>query len=144
MRILRQEGKLHQKLITRVRTLFIISLILAVIVTFNLFFRGANPLIVVALATAGFMLGLFLFSRMNVVNWNEQEEVMQIGRMDAIGYTVLGLYIVFEIGLRTFLSSAFPASATVFLLATIFGTLFGRAMGTVIEIHKVFRSTHPI
>ena len=95
VRILRQEGKLHQKLITRVRMLFVISLVLAGIVAFNLFFRGTNPLIAGALAVVGFVLGLFLFSRMNVVNWNEEEEVVQTGRMDTVGYAVLGLYIVF-------------------------------------------------
>ena len=117
---------------------------MAGIVAFNLFFRGASPLIVGALVIVGFVLGLFLFSRMNVVNWNEQEEIVQMGKMDAIGYVVLGLYIVFEIGLRTFLNNVFPISATAFLLAGIFGTLFGRATGTIIEIHKVFRSTHPV
>ena len=75
--------------------LFVISLVLAGIVAFNLFFRGTNPLIAGALAVVGFVLGLFLFSRMNVVNWNEEEEVVQTGRMDTVGYAVLGLYIVF-------------------------------------------------
>ena len=142
VRILRQEGKLHQKLISRVRILYIISAVLAAMVIFNLLFRSANPLVVGGLVIIGFILGLFVFSKMNVVNWNEKEEIVQIGKMDKIGYISLGLYIVFEIGLRTFLGNVFPVSATAFLLAGIFGTMFGRAVGTTIKIHKVHVSTH--
>jgi len=79
---------------------------------------------------------------MNVVNWNEEEEVVQTGRMDTVGYATIGLYILFEISFRTFLHDYFPISATAYLLAGIFGTLFGRAVGTVIEIHRVYRATH--
>jgi len=62
--------------------------------------------------------------------------------MDMVGYITLGLYIAFEIGLRTFLHDFYPVSATAFLLAGIFGTLLGRAVGTVLTIHNVFRTTH--
>jgi hypothetical protein len=95
-----------------------------------------------ALAIIGFLLGVYIFSRMSVVNWNEEEEVVQTGRMDMIGYITIGLYIVFEISFRTFLHDYFPMSATAYLLAGIFGTIFGRAVGTVIEIHRVYRATH--
>ena len=142
VRVLREEGKLHKKLITRTRMLFIISAILFSVVAYNLIFRSVDLVVAGVLAFAGFLLGLLVFSRMNVVQWNEEDSVVQTGRMDVLGFTVLGLYIVFEIGLRTFLKDFYPASATPFLLAGIFGTLFGRAVGTVVEIHRVFRSTH--
>ncbi len=141
VRLLKEAGKLHQKLITRTRTLFIISFILGAIVIYNLIFGAANPLIVGVLIATGFVLGLFVFARMNVINWNEEEEVVQTGRMDTLGFVVLGLYIVFEISLRTFLKDYYADSATVFILAAIFGTILGRAVGTLIEIHRVFRTT---
>lgn len=140
---LRQEGVLHKRLLTRLRMTFIISIILGGITAFNILFRDANALIAGVLAFGGFILGLFIFSRMNIVNWNEEEEAVQMGKMDTIGYLTLGLYILFEIGLRIYLNSMFPLSPVVFLLAAIFGTLFGRATGMVIEIHKVFRLNHP-
>ena len=119
--------------------LFAISLILAAVVLYNVLFTSTDPLTVILLAGIGFLLGLYVFSRMNVVNWNEEEEVFQTGRMDIVGYASLALYIILEIGFRTFLKDVYPASSTTaFLLAGIFGTLFGRAVGTVVTIHKVF------
>ena len=142
VRVLQQEGKLHKSLITRVRMLFVISLILAGVVTYNLIFQSVDVTVAFALAGIGFLLGLYIFSRMNVVNWNEAEEIVESGRMDMLGYVVIVLYIIFEISLRTFLKDFFPATSTTFLLAGIFGTIFGRAVGTVIEIHTVYWATH--
>lgn len=133
-------GKLHKKLITRTRMLFIISLILGAIVIYNLIFKSTNLFIVGGLVVVGFVLGLVIFSRMNVVNWNEEDEVLQIERMDRLGFVVLGLYIAFEVGLRTLLKDFYPVSATTFILAAIFGTLFGRAVGIIVEIRRVFRT----
>ena len=143
VRVLRQEGKLHKKLISRVRALFGISLMLAAIFAFDISTESVNLLIALALAIIGFFFGLYVFSRINVVNWNEEKEVLQTGKMDKVGYISLGLYIILEIIFRTFLQDFFPLSATVLLLAGICGTIFGRAFGTVLTIHKVFKSTHP-
>jgi hypothetical protein len=58
--------------------------------------------------------------------------------MDFLGYVTLGLYIVFEIGLHSFLNDHFASSATVLLLSVISGVLAGRAIGTVVQIHRVY------
>ncbi len=142
VRVLREEGKLHKKLITRVRMLLVIFIILAGIAGFNVVFRNANGLIAAGLLVGGFIIGLFVFSRMNVIQWNEELEIVETGRMDAIGYGMIALYIVFEIGLRTFLKDFYPVSATAFILAAVAGTLLGRSIGTIVEIHRVYTSTH--
>lgn len=142
VRVLRKEGKLHKKLLSRVRILFIVSGIMLAIVVFDIFFHGLNALIALALAIMGFVLGRFVFSRMNVVNWNEQDEILQTGKMDVVGYASIGLYILVEILFRTFLHDYFPSSATALLLAGIFGTIFGRAVGTVYTIHSVYKRNH--
>lgn len=144
VRALQNEGKLHAKLIFRVRMLYVISLILGGVVVFNLIFRGVHALIPGVLALIGFGLGYFVFTRMSVVNWNEESETVQAGRMDLIGYGVLALYVAFEIGLRTFLKDAYPTHVTVYLLAGIFGTLLGRAIGTIVEIHRVYLASHAL
>ena len=141
--VLRDEGKLHKKLITRVRMLLVISVILAGITLFNVIFRGTNPLLAAGLFIVGFLVGLYVFSRMNVIQWNEELEIVEAGRMDAVGYSLIALYVAFEIGLRTFLSSQYPISASILIFAAIAGTIFGRAIGTVVEIHRVFKRTHP-
>ena len=78
---------------------------------------------------------------MNAVRWDEKERVLTTGRLDVAGIIVLVFYIVFEFGLRTLLKDIYPAEASVAILAAIFGTLFGRAVGTVFEIHRVYRAT---
>jgi hypothetical protein len=145
IRILKEEGKLHAKLISRVRMLFIISLILAAVVLFNVIFRNIPPyfiLGIIALTIVGFFLGLRVFSKMSVVDWNEEEEILKVGKMDKIGYISLALYICFEVGLRTLLKSNFPLYMLPLLLSGIFGTIFGRAVGTLVEIHKVYTENH--
>lgn len=142
VRVLRQEGKVHKKLLSRVRSTFLIALVLVAIVLFNIFFRQADLVIASALAIVGFIFGFFLFSRMNGITWNEQEESVQLLQMNGVGYSIIALYIVFEIGLRTFVNSVFPASALVFLLAGVFGSLFGRTMGMIMRIHEVYRVSH--
>ena len=142
IRVLRDEGKIHQRLITRTRVLLILSLALFSVVLFNVISRGADWRPALGLAAAGFALGVFLFSRMSPVQWNEEKEVVETGRMDTLGYIILALYIVLEIGLRTFLIDFFPLDATTFVLAGVFGVLFGRVIGTLIEVHRVYRVAH--
>lgn len=142
MRLLREEGKLHRKLLIRTRILIVIALILIGFATFNILFRDANALIALGLFGAGVMLGITVFSRMNVVQWNEEEEIVEAGRMDMLGYATLALYIAFEIGFRTVLADFFPLSATAYLLAGVAGTLLGRVFGTLIAMRRVYAATH--
>jgi hypothetical protein len=119
-----------------------ISGILLAIVVFNIVFRGANPLFAGILALVGILLGMFVFSRMNKIVWDEEAELVQTQKMDIVGYGILALYIAFELGLRTFLHDYFPITATALLLAGVFGVLFGRVIGSVVEIHRVYTSSH--
>jgi hypothetical protein len=88
VRILLKEGMIHQKLINRTGLLLGVSLILGAIVVYNLMVYNANPLVAGMLAVASFPLGMYVFSRMNVVHWNEDESVVQLGKMDIIGFGV--------------------------------------------------------
>ena len=143
IRTLREEGKLHQRLLIRTRLLCAISLVLLGIVIYNVVARDADWRLAAALALMGLPLGMFVFSRMNVVQWNEEEEVVETGRMDMLGYVTIALYIVFEISLRTFLNDFFPAHAIAYLLAAVVGTLLGRVFGSLFEIHRVYQAAHP-
>lgn len=138
---LREEGKLHQSLIFRIWLLFGISLATGAAVLYNIFFHGAEIWLPLLVAVFGFGTGFFLFSRMNAVRWDEKERVLTTGRLDIAGIIVLVFYVVFEFGLRAFLKDFYPAEASVVILAAIFGTLLGRAVGTVFEIHRVYRAT---
>ena len=140
VKLLQREGKLHKKLINSLRIQFVISAILAIFVIFNILFRTVNPLIAIIFLIVGFMLGLVVFSRINAVGWNEEEETVQSLKMDKVGYATIALYIVFEISLRKFLISNFPVTTTALLLATICGTLTGRIVASVIKIHRIYSS----
>lgn len=137
VRNLEAQGKLHKTLLLRVRVMFALSALLGLAVLYNVLFRDAGFLVAGLFSAIGFAAGYSLFSRMNAVQWDEKKEVLQAGRMDVAGFVALGGYIGFEILFRTLIKDVFPAEATAYVLATIFGTLLGRAVGTVIEIHRV-------
>jgi len=139
VRGLKAEGKLQKRLVIQIRILMAISLVLMVVVTYQVIAHGLDLGIVLALTALGFALGLLVFSKMNKLVWNEEEEVIQSGRMEILGFVILALYIGFEIGLRTLLNNEFPGSfaAIAYLLAAIGSSLFGRSVGTLIAIRKL-------
>jgi len=139
---LRKVGKLHTRLIIRTAILLSVSLALGGIVVYNLLFKGVDFFTVFLIVLLGFILGFTIFSRINTVGWDEEKRIVQTGRMDVLGIAVLILYIGFDIYSKNLLQDAYPASSSTFLLAILFGTLFGRAMGTIVDIHKVFVSNY--
>jgi hypothetical protein len=142
VRQLRKEGRVHTALLRRTQILFGIAIVLLLITLFNIFTRSLSLAIVLILLIVGFLLGLFVFSRMTGVEWNEEESMLRTSKMDIVGFASIGLYILFEIALRTFLRDSYPALATVYVLAGVSGTLLGRAIGTLIEMHRVFIAAH--
>ena len=145
IRTLKEEGKLHEKLTRRVRILFLISFLLLLVVIWNIYADHITNYLLVLMAvfwSIGFFLGFYIFSQMNVINWSEEDEVVRVGNMDAIGFASIILYIIFEISFRTFLKAYFPGTAIPLLLAGICGTIMGRAIGTLIEIHRVYLKYH--
>ena len=142
IRALKKEGKLHNKLLIRTRILFIIATILLGVVLYNVFTRDLDVLWAIFIGVVGFFLGVFVFSQMNVVNWNEEKEVVKSGKMDKVWYIALALYIFFEIGLRTLLKEYFPLEVIPLLLSGISWTLIGRGIGTLLKIHRVYTMRH--
>ncbi len=139
VKALKQEGKLHARLVFQIRLLSAISLILLGVVVYQVLVHGIGLALTTGIATLGFFLGLFVFSKMNKLVWNEEEEVIKTGRMELLGFVVLALYIAFEIGLRTILNNEFPESfaAVAYLLAGIGSSLLGRSLGTLVAIRKL-------
>jgi heme/copper-type cytochrome/quinol oxidase subunit 4 len=140
---LKSEGKLHKRLLFQIRILSVISLILLGVVVYQIIVNGLNVWISAGIAVVSFFLGLFVFSKMNKMVWNEEEEVIQTGRMEIAGVAVIVLYIAFEMGLRTFLNAEFAGTfaATAYLLAGIGASLLGRSLGTLVAIQKLTKDT---
>lgn len=142
LRALRDEGKVHKKLIGRIRFMLVAAAILLCFTVYNLILHPDIAPLALFLAMLGFFLGFYVFSRMSKVAWNEQEEEVSALRMDVLGFATIGLYILFEIGLRTLLKDFYPSVATPLLLAGIFGTILGRTIGTAFEIHRAYLAAH--
>jgi len=146
-RELNSDGKLHKRLVFQLLLLTTISLILLGVVMYQVLFGGLNISIAVSIALVSFLLGLFLFSKMNKVVWNEEEELVKTGRMEILGVAVLVLYIGFEVGLRTLLAAEFTGgfAATAYLLAGVGASLLGRSVGTIVSIQKLTEDeTNPL
>ncbi len=138
---LQEEGRIHQTLLKRLWVLFTIAAVFGVITLINLFLRPASYLIALAIFLIGFILGYYIFFRMNAIEWSEVEEVVKVSRTDRVGYASLALYALYELMLHTLLNNLFPTSSAVYALAGLFGALLGRAIGTIFEIHSVYRVT---
>jgi hypothetical protein len=81
---------------------------------------------------------------MTPLQWNESNEQVESASMGYLGYAMIGLYILFEVGARTLLGDVVGADYQAYLFSLIFGVIFGRTMGVVAEIHRVYRREHPI
>lgn len=139
---LRKQGRIHKKLIVRTRMLFIISAVFGFITIYNTVLRNVNIIGVLLLAILGFLFGFIIFSRMYTIKWDEQKSVVQTGKMDLIGFVVLGLYIGFEILLKMLLKDFYPVSAGTFIMSGMFGVFAGRITGMTIEIQEVFEQNN--
>lgn len=134
--------QLHKKLIFRTRLLTAISLILIAIVGYDIFRYGISIPLSLFIGLVAFILGLFLFSRMNTLEWDEEEAVITSGRMDTIGVAIIILYIGFEVSLRSVVTSQFGdmAGSTGYLFMGIGASLLGRSVGNLISIQKLARN----
>lgn len=142
LRDLTSEGKLHRPLLIRLKILLAISAALLLVVIYQIGKETLNVWMSLGIAFGAFLLGLFLFSKMTTVKWDEEKEVIATERMDKFGFGILLLYIVFEVGLRTILKMEFGGTfaATGYLLAGIGGSLLGRSVGDLVAIHKLAKS----
>lgn len=136
---LKAEGKLHKRLLIQTRILTAVSLALLSVVVYQVIVHGLNSEIALAISALGFALGVLVFSKMNKLVWNEEDEVIQTGKMELMGFIILVLYIAFEIGLRTILNNEFAGTfaAMAYLFAGIGSSLLGRSLGTLVAIRKL-------
>jgi hypothetical protein len=145
IKALKEEGRLHDGLLKRNRILIVIGTLLLAGTLFNVLFRTTSIAATAGsglLFAVGFLFGYYLFSQMSAVAWDEDKEVVIAEKMDKVGYATLALYILFEVLLRTYLKNHFPTEAVPLILSAVSGTLLGRAIGTLAEIHRVYRHNH--
>ena len=139
---MRQEGKIHKKLVISVRMMAAIALILGTIVLYEVLFMGVTAWLAALLAVAGLLIGWYVFLPLNRSEWNEEKEVVAARRMDALGFAAIAAYIVIVVGLRFYLNATFHAGTTMLILSLVCGMLIGRVAGTISHIHRAFKAAH--
>lgn len=137
IRGLRDEGLLHSRLIRRIRLLAGISITMLAMASYEVVRYGLDMRIALAIAIVAFILGIVIFARMNKVVWDEKEEVIAAGRIDAVGFAVIVLYITFDVALRTFVSHEYAGVVTGYVLFGIGASLLGRSLGTLFAIERL-------
>ncbi|MES2014687.1 MAG: hypothetical protein V4437_02635 [Patescibacteria group bacterium] len=134
----------HPKLQRRIRMFLIIGVIMLVVVVWDIWHGTMG----IPLATIGMVVGAavgFLSSRILHLSWDHDGQKV-VGRIDTIGWFVLGGYIAFEIARSLFFEkvvhTGFSAAAIAFtfvataLIARVFG-LRGKIL-EVLKEEKIF------
>ena len=143
VRVMREEGKIHKKLLTQVYILATIALVILGFVAYEIAVGNLEVLPAFVLAVVGFFLGIYLFAPLNAAEWNEEQEIVAAKRIDKVGFAAIAAYILIVIGIRMFLNQNFHEEVTMLVLSLVVGMLLGRIMGTTLEIHRAFQTAHP-
>lgn len=137
LRDLHQSGTLHRRLLTRVRIQSIVGAVLLLIALFDAIQDSLNILLYVIFGAVGFVLGVTIFSRIRRVVWDEEQEVISTGKIDAFGIFAIFLYGAFEIGVHNYIGAFTGAHmVTGYIFVTIGGTLLGRSVGMRRAIYR--------
>ncbi len=137
---LHKEGKLHKKLVTRLSILFVILLIICGVLVYDIIFKNLPWMPVIGFASFGFILGFFIFRHLNKITWDEEKEVVSIGRFDLASFVILIIYIGYRILVDFYLKNHFTGIAiSGFGMATLFGGMAGRLIGTRQTIGRVHK-----
>ncbi|MFA7285263.1 MAG: hypothetical protein WC011_00235 [Candidatus Paceibacterota bacterium] len=136
--MLKKAGKLERKLVYRIIMLFFITLITFVMLVYDLFLNNLNLFGVVFFSIFGFVLGFYIFTRMNKVVWDQKREIVAMGKFDLTSFVLVLIYIAYRIEVGLLLKDYYGDGFEVygFSLATIFGGMLGRFIGTFYSIHK--------
>ncbi len=129
---------IHIKLIWRLLLLAVLSLVFGLLTGWKIVMQGLNPWLTFLMTAIGFLLGYYVFSRTNVIVWDEEKEMISVGKMDALGAIVFACYFGFDFLVKLVLADRFDTATTVtgLTLSIVFGTLFGRLIGTLISVQK--------
>lgn len=138
---LHKKGKLDKRLVWRLVILAIASTITFCVLLYDLLWQNLEFFPVVGFVLLGFIFGYFIFMRMNKVMWDEEKQIIAMGRFDMITIVLIILYVLYRIGIDKYLAGkyedAFEVSA--YSLSTLFGGMIGRFLGTFYAIDKVHK-----
>ncbi len=129
---LHKEGRLHKRLVVRLIMFVIILFIIGGVLGYDILFKGLMWMPVVGFASFGFILGFFVFRHITKITWDEEKEVVSIGKFDVASFIILIIYVAYRVLVKLFLESHFTSAIAIsgFSLAILFGGMAGRLIGT--------------
>ncbi len=129
----------HPNLRRRIRTFLMLGSIMLLILAINIVRGQVGSTISLISLIVGAFIGL-MSSRIFHLSWDKDAEVV-VGRIDTVGFIVLGLYVLFEI-VRTYVFTSIvhvSGSSTAITFAFVSSALIFRVLGLRGSIIRVLK-----
>jgi hypothetical protein len=139
---LHKQGKLHHMLTIRVSLFAALTCITGGVVFYDTIATKLTAELALIVSFAGFLAGVFIFSRIQKARWDEKKEVMRSGRLDILSLILIALYIGLRVATQWYLEHAYRHDAHMIsgiTFSLIFGLMLGRLTGVLVTIHKTHR-----
>jgi len=136
----REAGKkyVHLKLRRSLRIYFVVSLIVLILVIYDMLRDHANPLLVLLGLVVGIIVGK-MFTRIYKISWDDTGGNV-IQKMDIYGIVLIVFYVAFDLSrehlVEIFIHGGSVASVSLALLA---GAFYGRVLGSIKAIRRVIQ-----
>lgn len=136
---LTKNGKIHRPLRLRLYFLATLSVFLLGIVIRDVVRYDLDWGLALGFACAFFLVGVFILTPIfEPIEWNNQKEVMKLGRTNMFGVALIIIYIIFRLATKQYMESHYKLNTISGLTyASIFGMMMGRFIGTLGRIHRV-------
>jgi hypothetical protein len=140
---LERAGKIHQKLLIRLRLLWIICSGTAGVLIYDISFKNLKVLPALGFVAVGFGIGYYVFSRMRTIVWDEEKEAVAMERFDIANFVLLCVYVLYRVSVDKLLSAYYHDAVLVsgFSIAVLFGGMMGRLVGMMRTVNRVHRAT---
>jgi hypothetical protein len=134
--------QVHPTLRRRIRIFLILGTVMLVLTFYDVVNGTLSWQIAGIGILVGAVIGLFS-SRIFKLSWDHDGEQV-VGKIDAIGWVILALYILFEIGRSTLFATVFQtsSSATAITFAFVSAALISRVLGLRGRIIDVLTQEH--
>jgi len=136
-----REGKVHRKLKLRLAWLAFIAATVLGILVYDIVIKGLTIVPVLVFSFVGYVIGYYLFSHMQSITWDEEREVVRLGKFDLFSLFLLVAYIAYRLLVEQYLQLRYTNGLLItgYGLATLFGGIVGRVMGMLHAVAKVHR-----
>jgi len=140
-----REGSLDRKLKIRIFIFALIAALCGALVLYDIISYKLHLIAPSVAAVGGFLVGYALLARINPISWDEEREVVVLGRIDAFGIAVIAIYVAIRILTKSMLEEQAYNVITIsgVTYASVFGIMVGRLFGMLKTIQRVHSEARP-